>query len=205
VSPARQAQALGEFAATELDSAWQSMNALQQIDDPRLRAKLFQHALEELDHSCRFERLFRTYSAEPGSSARFERTVLFDSSRGERAAIEFFAYECVGESAIRDEFRTYANAAPGRDVKDVFLGVERDELGHAAYTDAVLRGLVGGNRWSRRRALLGAQWRRGQEAWLRFGRKIGEVPTGVLLALLYFAFGGLLRRRCRRAVGRAGR
>jgi hypothetical protein len=201
-SPARKAAALGEFATTELDSAWQSLHALNHVADPALRGQLFQHALEELDHASRFESVFRKYSTVPASTAAFERKVLFDAGRGPRAAVEFFAYECVGEAAIHKEFKTYASAAPDRDVKDVFLSVERDELGHAAYTDAVLRGLVGHRAWPRRRALLGARGRRIGEAWLRLGRRMGEITTGLLLGVLYFTFGMLLRGRCRRAVGR---
>jgi hypothetical protein len=205
LNPDRKAAALGEFATTEMDSAWQSIWALRHTADPKLRAQLFQHALEEIDHSGQFDRVFRAHSRTPSSSAPFERKVLFDAAKGERAAIEFFAYECIGETDIRDEFQTYAAAAPDADVKAVFLSVERDELGHAAYTNHVLTGLVADDPRRRRRALWRARGRRLYEGWLRFGRKLGEIPTSVLLGVLYFAFGPFLWLRCRRAVGRGAR
>lgn len=147
LSKKRKAIALEKFSVTEIDSAWQSLYALNSISDGPLKAKLFQHALEELNHGSQFERLFKACSDVPSTGAPFERQALFDPSLGDRALVDFYAYESLGESTITREFIAYASASPDPEVRRTFESLREDELGHTRYTDQVLTELTGGKKW----------------------------------------------------------
>ena len=197
-SRTRTALGLQRFAITEVDSAWQSLQALHGAENPRLRAKLFQHALEEIHHGALFRGLCVAYSDAPPAMPTTERQALYRSEHGAAGLIPFFAYEFVGERDVRDEFTTYAAAAPYDDIKQLFERAKLDEKGHAIYTERALDELTDARPWHRRFALVRAVGTRRYEAWLRLSKHIGEVPPAILMSALYFLFGALLQPSCRK-------
>lgn len=194
----RVAQALTEFSITEVDSAWQSLYAMKFVKDPKVRSKLFQHALEEIHHGALFKKLATKYSDAYPSGAIADRTLLFKKDKGESALVEFYAAEAVGETNVRNEFSTYANAAPMEDIRELFIYVKKDETGHAIYTHGELNRLTNHQWLTRQRLLFQVRLSRIYQAWLNFGNSLGHFVPGILLGALYLIFGLPGRLVCRR-------
>jgi len=197
-SPARMSKALSRFASTELDSAWQSLQAVRGIADPAMRAKAFRHAVEEMSHAEAFAGVGRKYAATLQTQEIFERHALLQPSCSPGALVRFFADEYVGEKRIHQEFQSYWRAISHADVKAVFHRVMEDEQGHVLYAAGALKALTvqhGRQRWL---AVLGAQLRYFWGGWLRFSKRIGQFPIEVGLRLVYLLSGAFLlpwRRR----------
>jgi len=196
-SERRIAQALQRFSVTEVDSAWQSLYAMKGTRDPKLRAKLFQHALEEMQHGALFGQMALSYSDTLPPIPLPERNPLYDPAKQDDGLLSFYAHEYVGESIICDEFDSYQAAAPRADIKNLFSHVKRDEIGHATYTSHALKELAK-DPWTRRRAVLKARFKRLKEGWLRFSKSLGEFPPIFFIGAIYYVSGPLLWRRAQR-------
>ena len=97
-SSAQKVRVLQEFAQTELDSAWQSIYAIERVENSGLRSLLFQHAMEELFHSDLFRRLASHKSSElPSAPLTRREPLLFLEKGAEKSAVEFFAYLAIGD------------------------------------------------------------------------------------------------------------
>lgn len=192
LSRKRTAVALNKFAITEADGAWQDIYAIGQVSDPRLKAKLFQHAIEESHHSALFEAASWNYSDVLQPRNCSERISLFKGSDPATALRSFYAYECVGENDVCEEFSAYASAAPYTDLKEIFERLRGDEEAHAAYTRKVYEEILpsAGKRWW---GMLLARSQRVYQAWLRFSEGMGSLPSTVLLSATYYLLGFLVR------------
>lgn len=201
----QQARILLEFADTELDSAWQSLYALERVSDQRLRGLLFEHAFEELFHSDLF--LMEALSKAPvlPSRAVSRRVPLLDLTRSaRRRAVEFFAFLAIGESEIQYDFGVYERAIPDDGVRALFRSIRRDEECHARDSGSALRDLAraGGVSlgWLRLRHLGALAYKRYIQVMTRFG----ALPMTAVLCVSYAVFGGPFARqaRARLALGR---
>ncbi len=195
-SPRRTAAGLSRFAVTELDSAWQILYAMDDVDAPHLRGMMLQHALEELHHSSEFARIARRQMPAPPTRLMPPREPLYDRSEGLDGLATFVAYAHVGEIDVFDQFSSYAAGIGDGEARGVFHEAKLDERGHVGLTREILVELVG-ERAARGR-IRQIRLRRVYEAWLRFSKVLGEVPSGALLGALYLIFGALLQVPLRR-------
>ena len=188
---------LREFADAELDSAWQSLHAMNAAHDPVLRAALFQHAFEELQHHAVFNELSKNYSAVLPPILALERQPLLQEKARSNPLLSFYAAESVGEGDIAGDFAAYLEAVPFEDVRKAFKLILEDEKGHALYTRSAFSRLAA----SRREQLVELAKARGgrlYKSWLRISRSMAEMMADVALALIYFMTGFLLKGTCRK-------
>jgi hypothetical protein len=188
-----------EFAQTELDSAWQSVHALQYVTDPRIRSLLLQHALEELHHSELFADAASEQSDFPQAVPLTRRSPLSEVESGDgSAAAKFLAALAVGENEIRNDFQVYRRAIPDPRIRRLFAQIENDEEGHAENSMASLTRLARENGISMR----AIRWRHAWELLKRrhksLGMKMGALILDTALTVLYFVFGGFGHWQARR-------
>jgi rubrerythrin len=187
---------LQQFSVTEGDSAWQILHAYKEVHGPETRAKMFQHALEEVHHASEFERVAMRFTLAPPARPRPKRIPIYDPSTEKQALVHFLAFAHVGEQDVFNQFSSYAAAVGDEEVRDVFLESKRDEQGHVGLTLQMLRRTAPTDRLSSM-TILRVRLRRLYEGWLRFSAFIGHGPTGTLLSVLYLTSGAVLSRWCR--------
>ena len=195
----RAAAALSEFAATEADSGWQFLRAMDCLPSPAHRALMFHNLLEEREHAAGFDALVKALPGGGAERAPAPREALLT---GEADLPEFLAYAYAGELDISLEFGSFARAAGSVPAaRALFDAIRVDEDGHhhtlwralqeAVPDEAEAQALV---RKARRRRI----WK----VWLKFSKRIGDAFLGLWLTLVYAVFGLLLvipsRRRLRR-------
>jgi len=195
LSRRRAVESLQRFSATELDSAWQSLHAMEAAGDPSLKARLFEHALEELGHAELFSQAAKALSSKLPAIPVSERTPLFKPRSG-NGLVSFYALAHLGEDRVSREFEAYLAAAPYEEAREVFRAVLEDEKGHALSTARWLA-RAASSRQELRRELLKARLGRFRGSWLRFLRALGEIPSALILGLVYLLAGLLLGRACR--------
>ncbi len=181
---------LQRFGVTEADSGWQILHALEAVDDPKTRAMVLQHALEEIHHAAEFTRVSRGWLAELPTRPLPERDPLFEKEDGVQGLVGFLAYAHVGEIDVFDQFASYAAGVGAPEVADVFLEAKLDEYGHVGLTWNLLNTLVDEKqaKWE----VFKVRAMRVYEAWLRFSKGIGDVSFAVILSALYLVFGPLM-------------
>ena len=202
-SKKRTATQLQRFSVTEADSAWQILYTLDHLDDPELRCKVLQHALEEVHHANEFDRVSLKYCPELPEKPICERQPLFLVEKGTQGLIDFVAYAHVGEKDVFDQFDSYAAAIGECEAQSVFREAKLDEEGHVGLCMGILETLVDGDQ-AARGAVTKTRWRRLYETWLRGGHAIGDTMLGVLLSAVYLVFGGLLTWTCRSRLRQSG-
>ncbi len=195
-SRTRTARGLMRFSVTELDSGWQILHALEAVDDPQTRAKVLQHALEEIHHASEFERVASSYCPELPPRPLPERDPLFVREDGVDGLATFLAYAHVGEVDVFDQFASYAAGIGDCEARSVFREAKLDENGHVGLTWELLVPLLG--EAAARRRVWRIRGRRIYEAWLRFSTALGEIPSGALLGAIYYVFGAVLAQPLRR-------
>lgn len=204
LSPERKARALQEFSLIEKDSGCQLLAAISHVDDPRVKAQLFQHVLEEFHHADLFDRAAKSCADGPLEVPVITRDELIDPKAGPDGLLDFVSYVHAGESAVNADFAHYAAYAPDRLLRGVFTAVRADEAGHEAGTSELLLAVAGGDGHKARRAVLFSRLKRAWRSYALSMRSVGELPLSVLLTALYFVSGpfvrGALRRRL--ALGR---
>ncbi len=200
-SPRWLAAGLQQFSVTEMDSAWQILHAMREVSDPVTRAKMFQHALEEVHHSAEFDRVSKQFTPVPPPKMRPVRIPIYDEEAGSSAMVDFLAFAHVGESDVFYQFSSYAAAIGNDRASEVFEEAKRDERGHASLTLALLRD-VAPNKSTVRRVVLRMRWKRAYESWLRFSSHIGEFTSAILLGAMYLFFAPFVTPVCRRLLGR---
>ncbi len=198
LSEAQRTRVLQEFAQTELDSAWQSIYALERVDDPKLRGLLFMHAFEELFHSDLFSNLARTLSRSIPVQPLTRREPLLTLDHGDRkAAVEFFAFLAIGESEIQRDFALYEGAIPDEKVRALFGKIRRDEEHHAEDSAVALRQLTqeeGLSLFKVRLRHLGAL---AYKRYVSVMGKFGMIPMTGFLFVAYALFGGIFAGQAR--------
>ena len=188
--PGHAARTLKRFGDVEADSAWQYLCALDHCRDTAVRRTLFENVLEEFKHADAF------YGAAHSLATQRLRG---DEQRRTRLTAQpadlprFLAYAHVCEEAIHGQFDSYASACGLPAVSQVFRDISADEATHGSETLLHLERLAGSS-GAARRALIRARLQRLYEAWMRFAARLGNVTFYPVLALLFFVFGGVLRR-----------
>lgn len=204
-APRRRAQAMREYSLVEKDSGCQILDALEIVEDPAIRAELFQQVLEEFHHADLFENACRELSDEPVGTPVVTRDVLVKPGVGSEALLDLIAYVYVGEAAVDEDFGEYARAPLDREISRAFARARADEYQHVADSRRLLARFDGRVPGRARWALLKARGLRAWRVYVRAMRAIGEFLLAALLTALYAVSGPLLRGASKRRLelGRA--
>lgn len=195
LSKTRLLTSLRLFAATEADSAWQLVYALERTAEPKLKAELFGQVLEEMHHAAEFSRLGRGLSDTLTAPVRYDRQPLYALAED---VWKFYAYCQIGEAAAAERFRNILSATREPAVRAVLKGILRDEAQHVESATAMLGGCDGIPEGQRRRELRRIKGRRLWEAWLRSGRQVADGLSVIILTVVYYVVGPLGHRAAKR-------
>lgn len=194
-SRARLARVVAGFQATEADGVWHLHRGIRRIHDPKQRAIVFTHSLEEESHAEEFGRLHATLSDRPGGPATYERQ---DLHPDDAPLWKSLAYVHVGEEDATDRFRHIHAVLPSGSPLRASLGrIVADEETHVDLTHEMLVKMGASERDIRGEVLrvrLGRAW----ENWLRAGKRVVDVIASVLLSLAYVIVGAALTIPARR-------
>ena len=193
--PRRRGETLQRFSVTEADSAWHFLHALSHMDQPAIRARLFNNALEEIHHAALFAEAARDQARTPIHLPIEERVAIYDPREGLQ---HFFAYVYVGEKDVYDQFDAYAAAIGAESVRRIFATLKQDEDGHMQFAEQRLAAL-GAQHGGLLRQVRSIRTRRLLESWVRAWRQVTDLATTLLFSALYFFFGALASAACRRA------
>jgi rubrerythrin len=199
ISKRRAAKALQTFSATEADSGWQFLYALDAMEDPKLRASLFHNAMEEMYHSAEFEKLSSLFSDEMTTKPKPERKPLYDRTK---PLASFLAYVYVGEKDVYDQFDAYSaavkKAAAVEGLKHtIFDEAKEDEDGHLKLARQALIEEYG-SKARAEREVVKIRLKRAYDSWLRFSKRLGEFSSSLLISAIYFTGGLLFSFPCRK-------
>ena len=199
LSRKRAAQAFQKFSATEADSGWQFLYALEATEDAALRAELFKNAMEEMYHASEFEKLSNLCTNALLSKPKPERKPIYDPRKPYAA---FLSYVYVGEKDVYDQFDAYSAALKkavfGEGLShSVFEEAKEDEDGHLNLAKTELMKEYGSKR-AATVEITKIRLKRAYEAWLRFSKRIGEFSSTIILSCLYFVFGSFFVFPCRK-------
>lgn len=193
-SPRRVAEAVRGFQATEADGVWHLHRSMRRISDPKQRAIVFTHSLEEESHAEAFGRLVSSYSDRVASTPSYEREDLHPSSV---ALWKTLAYVHVGEEDATERFKHLESALPPGPLRDALAQIVEDESTHVDLTHEMLL-RFGAREQDIRNEVLRVRLARLWENWLRAGKRIVDVVATLLLSLAYVTFGLLLTGTARR-------
>src|SRR5258706_8348622 len=129
------AEAIRGFQATEADGVWHLRRGLARITDPRHRAILFAHTLEEEAHAEEFAHVYSHYGQHAMKPASYEREDLYSDSE---PVWKTLAYVHVGEADATDRFRMIREALAQGRLKDSLDRIVTDEEGHVGLTHRML-------------------------------------------------------------------
>lgn len=197
-SKRRIARGLLRFSVTEADSAWQIMHALDTVDNPVLRAKLFENILEEVHHSSEFEKVSSLFSDTLLLKSTLEREPLFNVKEGLES---FLIYVHVGEKDVYEQFLVYEKCIGVKEVQNVIKNIIQDERGHVAFTNKILLNSLTSKKQIRRK-IQKIRFKRTYESWLRLSKLLGEGTFEIVLSIIYylcFIFIFTCRKRLRKS------
>ena len=193
--PGRRGEILQRFSVTEADSAWHFLHALSHVDQPAIRARLFNNALEEVHHAALFAEAAQAQAQAPVHLPVEERGAIYDPQKGLQ---HFYAFVYVGERDVYDQFDAYAAAIGAQSVKNIFSRLKEDEDGHMQFAEQRLAAL-GTKQEVVLRQVRSIRRRRFLESCVRGCRRVTDLATTLLLSALYFLFGVFACASCRRA------
>jgi hypothetical protein len=193
--PGRRGEVLQRFSVTEADSAWHFLHALSHVDQPAIRARLFNNALEEAHHAGLFAEAARDQARAPVQLPVDERVAIYDPRKGLQ---HFYAFVYVGEKDVYDQFDAYAAAIGDPSVKSIFAHLKEDEDGHMQFAEQRLAAL-GTKQKVVRCQVRSIRRRRFLASWLRGWRRVSDLALTLLLSAIYFLFGVFSFASCRRA------
>ncbi len=197
--PGRQLTALQQFSIIEKDSGIQLLHGMPLIDEPKLKAHVFQHVLEEFHHGEMFEDLCQRLSDKHlyTKIKPRERMLSSDASREELA--DFFSYVHVGEMAVNRDFVEYAKTSLPGHIRGVFRAAGLDEGRHEKDTGDIVLDICGGNSSMRDKKVCAAWWTRRWRLYKQAMHEVGGLSLTIILSLVYFVLGWIaaptLRRR----------
>ena len=183
----RRGQTLHRFSVTEADSAWHFLNALSHVDQPAIRARLFNNALEETHHASLFAQAAKDEARLPIHLPIEERGTIYDPQKGLH---HFYAFVYVGEKDVYDQFDAYASAIRTGSVSNIFSHLKEDEDGHMQFAEQRLAAMDL-NRSAVLRHLQSIRRRRLLESWGRGARWVSDLTMTLFLSVLYFVLGAL--------------
>lgn len=137
--PQRKAKALQEFSTIEKDSGCQLLWALELIPNPKYKAYIFQHVIEEFFHAEVFEDISTYYSDNYQIQQLLPKEMLVQKNSSLSELYEFFSYAHVGEKAVNKDFSLYLKAPIDPKISAVFNRVVMDESRHVHDTDDILK------------------------------------------------------------------
>lgn len=189
------AKVLRRFSEVEFDSAWQYLNAMTCIQEPKIQLMLFENVLEEMSHADAFADVAHMLADQQSHDVQESRTVMVKDASG----IPYFL-ACAHESerAICVQFDGFARASRRiPEVSSVFRSISIDEQKHEREARLSLEVLIGDKR---RAASLVAKARnkRIYQSFLRASQRFGDLVFAFCFGLVYFSFGPLLRHYCKR-------
>src|SRR5437867_5922175 len=194
----KMAEAIRGFQATEADGVWHLHRALAGLDDPRQRAILFTHSLEEEAHAEEFTAAYAHYGQRPLAPANFERRELYGA---DQPTWKTFAFVNVGEDDATQRFRLLRDTVDDGLLKESLGRVVADEEGHVGLThDLLVR--MGATDAEIRSELRRVRLQRLWEGWLRTGRRVIDHLATLLLSLGYLIIGAALYRTARARLSR---
>lgn len=193
-APGTVSEVIRGFQATEADGVWHLYQGMRRIADPRERAIIFGHCLEEEAHADAFVRAYRSYGGRVFTPTHFERKALY---AGDEPIWKTFAFVHVGEVDATQRFRLLSEALPAGALKECLSSVVSDEEGHVDLTYDMLK-RMGATEGAIRREMRWVRLRRLWERWLRFGKRAIDNVANLLLSIVYYAFGLLLYGAARR-------
>src|ERR1043166_1038512 len=120
----KMAEAIRGFQATEADGGWHLPRTLARLDDPRQRAILFTHSLEEEAHAEEFTLAYAHYGQRPLAPANFERQELYGP---EQPSWKTFAFFNIGEDDATERFRVLRDTVDDGLLKESLTRVVADE------------------------------------------------------------------------------
>lgn len=191
---ARVGELIRGFQATEADGVWHLYRGMRRIEDPRERAIIFGHCLEEESHADAFVAAYKHYGARVFTPTHFERKPLYT---GDEPIWKTFAFVHVGEVDATERFRMLSEELPAGALKECLSNVVSDEEGHVDLTYDMLKRL-GASDTAIRAQVRSVRLRRLWERWLRLGKRVIDSFADVLLSIIYFVFGALLFSAARR-------
>lgn len=189
----KMAEAIRGFQATEADGVWHLHRGMARMKDPKQRAIMFTHSLEEEAHAEAFAHAYSHYGERVLVPANYEREDLYPKSA---PAWKIFAFVHVGEEDATERFRCIRDYLEDGVLKDSLGRVVEDELGHVDLTHRMLErmGATPGQIKSEvRRVRLTRLW----EGWLRTGKRVVDNVATLLLSLAYYVAGLFLFRSAR--------
>jgi rubrerythrin len=196
--PGRQADAIRGFQATEADGVWHLARGLRRVDDPKQRAILFTHLLEEEAHAEAFSKAYAHYGERPLAPPSYERTDLYGAKE---PLWKLLAFVHVGEEDATQRFRLLRDALEEGVLKQTLERVVSDEEGHVGLTHRMLL-KMGAKEPEIRGEVRRVRLKRAWEAWLRSGKRVVDLAASLLLGVAYHLVGpfvgGLARRRLAR-------
>jgi hypothetical protein len=203
LSEKRKLAALQEFSDIELDSAWQSLYGMERVEDPRAKAELFLHSLEEFYHAEMFSKLLNSYSNAPLNRVAFSREAILSTGKRGTARndemLNFLMQVYVGESEINQDFLVYANSNIDHPIRELFNRIKKDEEGHEELSWNLLLSYANNNAGRLRRLHLKKRFQHAYKRYANFMQIVGNLFLGIKLTVIYFLLGGLfasfLRKR----------
>lgn len=188
------AEAIRAFQATEADGVWHLHRGIRRMTDPKLKAVLFAHSLEEESHAEEFADIYKLYGDHAMTPATYERKDLYSD---EAASWKIFAYVHVGERDATDRFKYIHESLTAGAFKDSLGKIVTDEEGHVDLTHNLLV-KMGASDAEIRREMSRVRWSRLWEHWLRMGKRVIDAFATVLLSITYFVMGPFLYLSARR-------
>ena len=191
-STKRKINAIKDFSVIEKDSGCQLLQCVLLINDPFLKAELFQHVVEEFFHADLFEDLAISYSDKFLITEIRPREYLVTANSHFEEVIEAYAYAHVGEYDVNKDFEIYGHANFDKKIRNTFLRVAADEGRHVFSTDDLLFLMLNKNKLKYRWIILKSFFK------IRFNKfssmmiAIGDFNLTIILSIFYFLFGLLV-------------
>lgn len=199
--PGRPAAKMAGFSHTEHGSGLDMLSAAERTPRRDLRAKYFQHALDELQHARLFQERARALAPVRSRAQAVLEDSGFILSHGIRGVktlheqlgeLEFLAFVWIHERNGARQFDIYADLMrEDPDSSRMFEIIAKDERFHIAYSRRELdQAIKAGQEKAVRWAVLRVRTRALYQIWLRFARVLGDTVAGVWLGLLYYVLVG---------------
>jgi hypothetical protein len=198
-APDRVPEVIRGFQSTEADGVWHLYQGMRSISDPKERAIVFGHCLEEEAHSDAFARVYRHYAGRVFTPTHFERKPIYGD---DEPAWKTLAFVHVGEVDATQRFRLLREALPEGPLRECLKTVIEDEEGHIDLTHHMLV-RMGATDASIRSQVRKVRLRRAWEGWLRIGKRVVDNLANLSLSIIYYVFGLFLAGAARRKLAQA--
>lgn len=133
-----QNQAVRRFQSIEADGVWHLYQVLRMTKDPKSRARIFQHILEEDSHADLFCEVFQKDSSTAFQPQSFTRE---DLVSGSNEAGKFLLHVHVGEVSATRRFKALKRFLPEGNLKAALSKIVQDEEGHIELTQRLAQQL----------------------------------------------------------------